>query len=276
MNRIAALGKDLQKLWINYGSTYLEGMGNTLLLAVIATLIGCVIGLLCGILQTIPYGQRDPWFKKAGLVLVRTVIRIYVEVFRGTPMILQAVFIFFGLPYFTANRMQFTNIWVVSVLVVSVNTGAYMAEAVRGGILSVDPGQTEGARAIGMTHWQTMTSVVMPQALRNIMPQIGNNLIINIKDTSVMFIIGFSDFFAKHKGVVGATFQYFPSAVVEMAGYLSMTLIASCLLRLVEKRMDGSSNYELVQSDALTLTAGTYQYPGNPEADRKVEETRNG
>ncbi len=276
MNRIAALGMDLRKLWINYGSTYLEGMGNTLLLAVIATLIGCVIGLLCGILQTIPYGRRDAWFKKAGLTLVRALIRVYVEVFRGTPMILQAVFIFFGLPYFTANRMQFTNIWVVSILVVSVNTGAYMAEAVRGGILSVDQGQTEGARAIGMTHWQTMTSVVMPQALRNIMPQIGNNLIINIKDTSVMFIIGFSDFFAKHKSVVGATFQYFPSAVVEMAGYLSMTLIASCLLRLVERHMDGSGNYDLVQVDALTLTAGTYQYPGNPEAERNVEEKRNG
>jgi hypothetical protein len=90
--------------------------------------------------------------------------------------------------------MRFEGIWSVAILVVSINTGAYMAETVRGGILSVDPGQTEGAKAIGMTHFQTMTYVILPQALRNIMPQIGNNLIINIKDTSVMFIIGFAEF----------------------------------------------------------------------------------
>ncbi len=80
---------------------------------------------------------------------------------------------------------------------VSINTGAYMAESVRGGIISIDPGQTEGAMAIGMTHVQTMTYVILPQALRNIMPQIGNNFIINVKDTSVMFIIAFTDFFCR-------------------------------------------------------------------------------
>ena len=133
-----------------------------------------------------------------------------------------------------------------------------MTESMRGGIISVDPGQTEGAMAIGMTHFQTMTSVVLPQAIRNIMPQIGNNFIINVKDTSVMFIIGFTDFFAVHKSVVGATFTYFPSAAIEMIGYLTMTLLASWLLRLLEKRMDGKSDYELVAVDQLTLPAGVY------------------
>jgi putative lysine transport system permease protein len=188
-------------------------------------------------------------------------MRIYVEVFRGTPMILQAVFIYYGLPYFTNNTVRFTDIWNVSILVVSINTGAYMAESVRGGILSVDPGQTEGAKAIGMTHVQTMLSVVLPQALRNIMPQIGNNFIINIKDTSVMFIIGFAEFFTVHKSVAGATNAYFPSATIEMAGYLAMTLLASLLLRWMEKKMDGADSYELVQEDSLTPTAGTYNYP---------------
>ena len=115
--------------------------------------------------------------------------------------------------------------------------------------------------AIGMTHVQTMTSVILPQALRNIMPQIGNNFIINVKDTSVMFIIGFPDFFAAHRAAVGASYLYFPSATVEMIGYLTMTLLASFLLRWVEKRMDGSSSYELVQTDQLTMTAGTYTHP---------------
>ena len=115
--------------------------------------------------------------------------------------------------------------------------------------------------AIGMTHYQTMTSVILPQALRNIMPQIGNNLIINIKDTSVMSVIGFIEFFGAHNSIVGLNLLYFPSAVIEMVGYLTLTLIASVILRFVEKRMDGSDHYELVQVDSLTLTAGTYNHP---------------
>ena len=191
-------------------------------------------------------------------------MRIYVEGVRGTPMVLQAVFIYYGLPYFTDQAVAFTGnqgIWMASIIVVSINTGAYMAESVRGGIISIDPGQTEGARAIGMNHVQTMTSVILPQAIRNIIPQIGNNFIINVKDTSVMFVIGFVEFFATHRNIVGNNLMYFPSATIEMIGYLTMTLIFSALLRLVEKRMDGSDNYELVQEDALTMTAGTYNHP---------------
>lgn len=262
-SRFPQLAADIADLWAKYGTvSYLGGIWRTLILAVVATLIGCVIGLGCGILQTIPTNKSDHPVKRLGLGLVRVLLRVYIEVFRGTPMILQAVFIYYGLPYFTNNSVRFENIWTVAILVVSVNTGAYMAESVRGGILSIDPGQTEGAKAIGMTHFQTMLGVILPQALRNIMPQIGNNLIINIKDTSVMFIIGFTDFFAAHKAISGATFTYFPSATIEMAGYLTMTLAASFLLRWVERRMDGSDSYELVQTDSLTMTAGTYNHPG--------------
>ena len=267
MNRFAQLGTDMSTLWTKYGSTYLSGIEKTLILALAGTFIGCLIGFICGILTTIPSGKNDNPAKKFLLGLIRVILRIYVEVFRGTPMILQAVFIFYGLPYFTSNQVQFTNIWVVAIIVVSVNTGAYMAESVRGGIISVDPGQTEGAKAIGMTHFQTMVNVVLPQALRNIMPQIGNNFIINVKDTSVMFIIGFTDFFAVHKSVAGATFIYFPSATIEMIGYLTMTLISSFILRYIERKMKGSDNYELVAKDALTPTAGTYNYPGDVHAE---------
>ena len=237
MEKLSMLFDDVALLWEKYASSYLTGMGRTLLLAVIATLAGCVIGFACGVVQTIPCSKNDFFLKRVLLGLVRGILRAYIEIFRGTPMILQAVFIYFGLPYFTNNAMQFRNLWAVSILVVSINTGAYMAESVRGGILSIDRGQTEGAKAIGMTHVQTMTSVILPQALRNILPQIGNNFIINVKDTSVMFIIGFTDFFSVHKAVVGATYRYFPSAAIEMAGYLTMTLVASLLLRWLEKRL---------------------------------------
>ena len=278
MEILIQLGNDIGKLWAKYGASYLTGMRNTLILALTATAIGCVIGFLCGVLNTIPCAPGDSPVKKFFLKLIRVIVRIYVEVFRGTPMVLQAVFLYYGLPYFTNGAQRFDNIWAAAILVVSINTGAYMAESVRGGIISVDPGQTEGAKAIGMTHVQTMLNVILPQALRNIMPQIGNNFIINVKDTSVMFIIGFPDFFSAHRAAVGASYLYFPSATVEMIGYLTMTLIASFLLRWLEKKMDGASDYELVQEDPLVMTAGTYSHPdkGTPfdEQNREYQQLK--
>ena len=273
MNKFTQLVSDIGKLWAKYGSLYISGIEKTLILALVATVIGCIIGFICGVLNTIPCGKNDSPVKRFFVGLVRVIVRIYVEVFRGTPMMLQAVFIYYGLPYFTNNAVTFQSEWTAAILVVSVNTGAYMAESVCGGIISIDPGQTEGAKAIGMTHVQTMTSVILPQALRNIMPQIGNNFIINVKDTSVMFIIGFSEFFAAHRAAVGASYLYFPSATVEMVGYLTMTLLASFLLRLVEKKLDGSGSYELASGDQLVMAAGTYSHPdhGTPFDERSTE-----
>jgi putative lysine transport system permease protein len=261
---MAQLGSDIIKLLSKYGPVYLNGMWKTISLAVICTAVGCLIGFLCGVLQTIPCSKTDNVLKRSFLGLVRVFIRIYVEVFRGTPMILQAVFVYFGLPYFTSLR--FESVWLAAFVVVSINTGAYLAETGRGGILSVDPGQTEGAKAIGMTHFQTMLNVIFPQALRSILPQIGNNLIINIKDTSVMFIISYTEFFAVHKSVAGATFKYFPSAVIEMAGYLIMTLVCSFLLRKWESKMDGDESYDLATTDTLAHTSGLLSFHGKKEA----------
>ena len=276
MDLLIELGGDIAKLWEKYSQYYFDGIVNTLILATVGTVIGCLIGLMCGVCNTIPYSPNDNIVKKCLLKLIRGIVRVYVEFFRGTPMVLQAVFIYYGLPYFTHNQVAFSGndgIWLASVIVVSINTGAYMAESVRGGIISIDPGQIEGAKAIGMNHLQTMTRVIMPQALRNIMPQIGNNFIINIKDTSVMFVIGFMDFFAKHKAIVGLNGLYFPSAVIEMAGYLTLNLTASLLLRLVEKLLDGKSSYKLASQDALAMSAGTYSHPsrGTPFDEQSRE-----
>ncbi len=261
MNMFVELAQDMARLWSKYYPMYLNGIKSTLILALVATAIGCVIGLACGVLNTIPYTKQDNVAKRFILRLIRILVRVYVEVFRGTPMVLQAVFIYYGLPYFTNNAVRFESVWLAAIIIVSINTGAYMAESVRGGIISIDPRQTEGAKAIGMTHVQTMLNVILPQALRNIMPQIGNNFIINVKDTSVMFIISFTEFFAAHRYIVGVNNMYFPSATIEMIAYLTMTLVASFLLRWVEKKMDGADSYELVQVDQLTMAAGTYSHP---------------
>ena len=276
MEKFTQLFSDMGLLITHHWPAYLIGIRNTLILAVTATVIGCIIGLLCGILNTIPVSPKDPPLKRFFLKLINVLIRIYVEVFRGTPMVLQAVFIYFGLPYFSNAQIAFrgnSGMWMAAILVVSINTGAYMAESVRGGIISIDRGQTEGAMAIGMTHVQAMVNVILPQAVRNIIPQIGNNFIINIKDTSVMFVIGFIDFFAQHRNIIGVNNMNFPSAAVEMIGYLCLTLVASFLLRWVEKKMDGDSSYELVQDDPLVMTAGTYSHPkrGNCFAEKSKE-----
>ena len=274
MEKLFQLASDIAKLWSNYGvSHYLPGIRNTLILALVATLIGCVIGFVCGVLNTIPHSKNDPPVKRFFLALVRAVVRIYVEIFRGTPMVLQAVFLYYGLPYFTDNAVRFDSIWMAAILVVSINTGAYMAESVRGGIISIDPGQTEGAKAIGMTHVQTMTSVILPQAFRNILPQVGNNFIINIKDTSVMFVIGFVEFFGVHRNIVGNNYMYFQSAAIEMLGYLTMTLVFSFVLRRVERLLAGPSSYKLAAALPRAMAAGTYRHPkkGHAPEDRNRE-----
>lgn len=274
MEKLFQLASDIAKLWSNYGvSHYLPGIRNTLILALVATAIGCLIGFVCGILNTIPHSKNAPPVKRFFLALIRAVVRIYVEIFRGTPMVLQAVFLYYGLPYFTDNAVRFDSIWMAAILVVSINTGAYMAETVRGGILSIDPGQTEGAKAIGMTHVQTMTSVILPQAFRNILPQVGNNFIINIKDTSVMFVIGFVEFFGVHRNIVGNNYMYFQSAAIEMLGYLTMTLVFSFVLRRVERLLAGPSSYKLAAALPRAMAAGTYRHPkkGHAPEDRNRE-----
>ena len=226
----------------NYGMSFLQGAGTTLAIAIVSTIIGCIIGFAVGIVQTIPI---DPLLR-----LIKAIVTAYVEIFRGTPMMVQAVFIYYGASQVFNIHM---GMWQAAFFVVSINTGAYMTESVRGGIISVDPGQMEGAKAIGMTHFQAMVHIILPQAFRNIIPQIGNNFIINIKDSSVLSVIGVVDLFFVHKSVSGALYTYFESATIVMCIYLVMTLISSRLLLLWEKKLDGDDNYELVD----TMGVGT-------------------
>ena len=115
MERLVQLGADIAKLWEQYGDDYLNGIQNTLILALVATLLGCIIGFVCGILNTIPCAKTDPPVKRFFIKLIRVIVRIYVEVFRGTPMMLQAVFIYYGLPYFTGNAVQWPFWWSPSI-----------------------------------------------------------------------------------------------------------------------------------------------------------------
>ncbi len=240
-----------------FGMSFLKGAGVTMLIAIVSTLVGCIIGFAVGIVQTIPTDRHENKAKWFGVGIVKTILNIYVEVFRGTPMMVQAMFIYYGLSQFLSIDM---NMWEAAFFVVSINTGAYMAETVRGGILSIDPGQVEGAKAIGMTHFQTMLYVILPQALRNTMPQIGNNLIINIKDTCVLSVIGVVELFFATKGVAGAYYMYFEAFTVTLVIYFVLTFVCSRILRFVEDKMDGHENYDLATTDTLAHTSGTMKF----------------
>ena len=242
----------IQYLLQQYGASFLSGAGNTMIIAIVGTFLGCLIGFIVGIIQTIPVDKRDSAVKKTLVGFLKFIMACYVEFFRGTPMMVQAMFIYYGSAYLFNINM-------------SINTGAYMAETVRGGILSVDEGQTEAAKAIGMTHVQTMMNVILPQALRNIMPQIGNNLIINIKDTCVLSIIGIVELFYTTKGVAGAYYTYFESFTIAMVMYFILTFVCSRLLRLLEHKMEGPQNYDLATTDTLAHTSGLYSYPKKKE-----------
>ena len=250
-------GERIVYIWERYSGSFLKGAWNTMLIAVVATFIGCIIGFVVGIIQTIPTDRKKNPIQWALIGLLKFILNVYVEIFRGTPMMAQAMFIYFGSAVVFNINM---GMWQAAFFIVSINTGAYMAETVRGGILSIDPGQTEGAKAIGMNHFQTMYNVILPQALRNIMPQIGNNLIINIKDTCVLSTIGIVELFYTTKGVAGALYTYFEAFAIAMVIYFVLTFTCSRLLRLWENKMDGLDSYDLATTDTLAHTSGMYSY----------------
>lgn len=229
-----------------YGSLFLSGVGVTLLVAITGTVAGFLIGLLVAVLRTIPTSPRDPWYKRIPLKLLSILLGVYIEVFRGTPMIVQAMVIYYG-GMMVGIRMPVLG---AAIFIVSINTGAYMAEIIRGGILSVDKGQKEAAHAIGMSHWQSMIYVVLPQAVRNIMPSIGNEFVVNIKDSSVLNVISVNELYFMSKSAAGTYLRYFEVFFITACIYLILTFTVTRLLRLLERKMDGSANYTICGSQS--------------------------
>ncbi len=225
---------------------FLHGAWVTLYISITGTVIGTVIGLGVGLVKTIPTPKRT--IKRVGLKLANIILTCYTEFFRGTPMIVQAMVIYYGSAL--AFGIDMNRIF-AAIFIVSINTGAYMSEVVRGGIISIDKGQFEACQAIGMTHFQTMINVVFPQVIRNILPATGNEFVINIKDTSVLNVISVSELYFATKTVAGTNFRYFETFFITLMIYFIMTTIVTQILRYIERRLDGPNNYEMVHSDPL-------------------------
>jgi len=229
------------KIILNYWPMFLRGAGMTLFISIIGTVLGFIIGLITGIIRTIPMPESG--VQRAIIKVVNALLSAYVEVFRGTPMIVQAMVIYYGSAQVLNIDM---NRIAAALLVVSINTGAYMAEIVRGGIVSIDQGQFEAAYAVGMNHIQAMTNVVLPQVIRNILPATGNEFVINIKDTSVLNVISVTELYFQTKTIAGINFRFFEPFFITCIIYFVMTFTVTRILRYIEKRLDGPENYTVI------------------------------
>lgn len=240
-----------------YWPMFLRGAGMTLLISIIGTILGFIIGLLAGIIRTVPV--PDKGFRRIILKIINALLSVYVEVFRGTPMIVQAMVIYYGAAQAFNWNMDTTA---AAILIVSINTGAYMSEIVRGGIISIDKGQFEAAQAIGMSHLQTMLNVVLPQAIRNILPATGNEFVINIKDTSVLNVISVTELYFQTKSVAGNNFRYFESFFVACILYFVMTYTVTRILRWTEKKLDGPETFTLYANQMQVKEIVDMRHPG--------------
>lgn len=235
---------DVLNIFIKYYPQLLTGVGNTLLIALTSTVAGLALGLLTGVVRTAPMSKNP--VLRALHKLLNEIIAIYVEIFRGTPMMVQSMVIYWGYAFATGGDTL--PLIPSGILIVSINTGAYMAEIVRGGIISIDRGQFEGAMSIGMTHAQTMFKVIIPQVMRNILPSVSNEFVINIKDTSVLNVIGVTELYYFAGIIKRQNFQTFQTYLVVCILYFILTFTVTRLLRWVERKLDGNENYTIFGS----------------------------
>ena len=229
------------KIFFEYWLSFLKGTGNTLLMAIVGTLAGFLIGLLVAAVKTVPIRRQNAWFLRP----IGFLLSAYIEIVRGTPMLVQALIVHYSL----FVRIGMPSL-VSAIIIISVNTGAYMAEIVRGGIISIDKGQFEGATSIGMSHSQTMLHVILPQVVRNILPSVSNEFVINIKDTSVLNVIGVTELYYFAGIIKRQNFQTFQTYFVVCVVYFILTFTVTCLLRFIEKKLDGKENYTIFGSQS--------------------------
>ncbi|MCI7736430.1 MAG: amino acid ABC transporter permease [Clostridiales bacterium] len=212
-----------------YGELLLRAMGQTLLLALCGLFFACIIGLIVGLMSVIKNRA------------CRVVAAVFVDVIRGVPMIVLAYFVFFGVPYLFNTILGVGGVTLSALqagtICLALNCGAYMAEIIRAGIESVDRGQMEAARSLGLPYWRAMYRVVLPQAIRTMIPSIINQFIITLKDTSILSVIGFPELVNTAKNVVANTFMSFQTWAIVAVMYLIVITALSRVAKVLERRM---------------------------------------
>ena len=204
----------------------LEGLRNTLIIAVLGLLIGVIIGTLIATVRVVPKYKRLPR-------ILNGFASFYVGLFRGTPMVVQLLLFYYVLLPILGVRLSGVT---VSIWVFGLNSGAYISEIMRGGIQSVDPGQMEAGRAVGLSFATTMRMIVIPQAVKNILPTMGNEFIALIKETSVVSFVGASDLYVAFNYIGSNTYEFMVPYIVMAVIYIVMVVMITILIRLMERR----------------------------------------
>ena len=216
-----------------YGPLLLKAMGQTLLLALYGLFFACIIGMIVGIMSVLSNK------------VCRFIAMVFVNLIRGVPMIVLAYLIFFGVPYLWNNILGHSGLTLTALqagtICLALNCGAYMAEIIRAGIESVDVGQMEAARSLGLPYWRSMQRVVLPQAIRTMIPSIINQFIITLKDTSILSVIGFPELVNTAKNVVSATFMSFQTWAIVGGMYLVVILRLQRAAKVLERRLKYSA-----------------------------------
>ena len=212
-----------------YGKLLLEAMGQTLIMAFYSLIFASIIGLIFGMLSVLKSK------------VCNVIAQIFVDIIRGVPMIVLAFFVFFGIPYALKNFLHSTFTFTAlqaGIICLSLNCGAYMSEIIRAGIQSVDVGQMEAARSLGIPYWKAMHKVVLPQAIRTMIPSIINQFIITLKDTSILSVIGFPELVNSAKNVIAINFKSFQVWLIVGVMYLIVITILSKIAKALERRMN--------------------------------------
>jgi His/Glu/Gln/Arg/opine family amino acid ABC transporter permease subunit len=218
----------MKYLITEYGDLLLTAMGQTLLLALYGLFFACIIGLIFGMLSVVKNK------------VCNAIAFVFVYIIRGVPMIVLAYFVFFGIPFFINNYLHGSLILSAlqaGTICLALNCGAYMAEIIRGGIQSVDKGQMEAARSLGLPYWRAMQRVVLPQAIKTMIPSIINQFIITLKDTSILSIIGFPELINRAKSVNAIEGKVFEIWTIVAVMYLIVITALSLLAKRVERRL---------------------------------------
>ncbi len=209
---------------------YLEGVGSTLMVTALALIIGVVLGVLVAVVRT-AHDQQRPGRKNPLLGFVDRICRVYVTVIRGTPMLVQLLIM--GFVIFSTSR-EYTAI---GILTLGINSGAYVAEIIRGGLMSLDPGQMEAGRSLGLNYIDTMRFIVIPQAFKAILPSLGNEFITLLKDTALIYTIGGEELLYAAKAISSRTYEQMFPLVGTALLYLGLVLIFTWLQGILERRL---------------------------------------
>lgn len=215
---------------------FLYGTFMTLFISLTGTIVGFFIGLLVALVKDLSKEHK-------GMKILNTFFSVYISIFRGTPMIVQSMVIYYG-----SSQVLGIN-WSpigAALFIVSINTGAYMSEIIRGGVEAIDKGQFEAAQAIGMTETQVLRYIIFPQMFRNVLPAMGNEFIINIKDTSVLNVISVTELFYVSKSIAGTYSRYYEVFIITSVIYFFLTFTLSAMLRYLEKKIDGPQNFDFL------------------------------